>query len=184
MKSSVQWSTIQAKFHLHQDLNPEVWSANLSASQMLWEMKNSSGYPSNQMMCNAQKGPLCNLRTMHALISLHISAGWSRPSLSIYGINGYCNICWWTKNAQIRLHGCGYSSGPLLFTFGIRALFQCCTSNFKDYLHIQNSFLLAYVWFNSVNTRITWHSLYFQNCLSFHFLVVFRIWCWWLKVVN
>ena len=34
------------------------------------------------MMRNARKGPLCNLWTMKALISLHIHAGLSGPLLS------------------------------------------------------------------------------------------------------
>ena len=65
-------------------------------------------------MYNAQKGPLCNLWTTQALISLHISAGWSGPSLSAYRIGGNCSICWWTENAQARLHRCTLWSGPTL----------------------------------------------------------------------
>ena len=75
-----------------------------------------------------RKGSLCNLRTMQALISLRIRAGWSGPSLSAYRINGYCNIYWQTENVHIRLHGCARSSGPLLFGYGIRAFFPCYTS--------------------------------------------------------
>ena len=60
---------------------------------------------------------------MKALI---ICAGWTGPSLSAYRINHYCSICWWTENAQIRLHG--YWAGPILSANCIRALFVHCTS--------------------------------------------------------
>ena len=56
------------------------------------------------MICSTRKGPLCNLRTTQALISLPISAGWSVPSLSAYRIDGYCRICRQTKNVEVRLH--------------------------------------------------------------------------------
>ena len=77
------------------------------------------------------KRPLRNMRTMQALISLRICAGWSGPSLSTYRINGYCSICLRTKNVQIRLHGCARSSGPSLFTNGIRAFLPCASYDIK-----------------------------------------------------
>ena len=66
------------------------------------------------IMCYAQKRPLCNQWTMQALISLYISAGRSGPSLSAYRISGYCSIRRWTENVQIRLHRCAYTSEPTL----------------------------------------------------------------------
>ena len=51
---------------------------------------------------------------------------WSGPLLPAYRINGYCIICQGIGNVQIRLHRCTRASGPLLFAYGIRALFPCC----------------------------------------------------------
>ena len=79
-------------------------------------------------MCNAWKGPLCNLQTMLALISLCICTGWSGPALSDYRINGHFSICQWTEKVQIKLHGCAFSPGPSLFKCGIRAFFPHCAS--------------------------------------------------------
>ena len=76
-----------------------------------------------QLMLNARKGPLYNLLTTQALISLRECAGWSEPSLPAYRINGYCSICRWTENVPIRFHGCTRSIGPSLFANGIRAFF-------------------------------------------------------------
>ena len=45
------------------------------------------------MMLKAREGPLYEMRTTQALISLRRCAGWSGPSLSAYRINGYCTIC-------------------------------------------------------------------------------------------
>ena len=81
-----------------------------------------------EMMCKARKGPLCNLQTTKALISLRICTGWSGPSLSAYWINGYCSICQRTENVQIRQHRCVHFSGSPLFAYGIRALFLLCAS--------------------------------------------------------
>ena len=57
------------------------------------------------MMCNTQKGPLCNLWTMQAQTSLRISAGWSGPSLSTYIISGSCTISRQTENARLDCMG-------------------------------------------------------------------------------
>ena len=92
----------------------------------LW-LKCPFAYPLH-MMRNARKGPLCNLRTTQALITLHICAGWSGPLLPTDRINVYRSICWQTENIQIRLHGCACSSGPSLFAYGIRSFFPCCAS--------------------------------------------------------
>ena len=96
---------------------------------MLWVLirSTSNKYP-QQMMHNARKGPLCNLQTMEAQISLCKSAGWSGPSLSANRINEYCSICWRTEKAQIRLHRCSHWSGPRLSANCIRAFFERCTS--------------------------------------------------------
>ena len=75
------------------------------------------------MRCHRMKRALCNLRITQALISLRIRAGWSGPSFSAYRINGYCSKCRRTENVHTRLQGCVRSSGPSLFTSGIRALF-------------------------------------------------------------
>ena len=80
------------------------------------------------MMRSTQKGPLCNMWTMQALISLRICAGWSGPALSTYRINRYCSICRRTENVQIRLHRCTCSSGSSLFAHGIRSFFPRCAS--------------------------------------------------------
>ena len=66
------------------------------------------------VMRNTRKGPLCNLRTMQVLISLHISAGWSEPVLSVSRISRYCRICWQTENAHILLLRCACWSEPTL----------------------------------------------------------------------
>ena len=52
------------------------------------------------MMCNTWKGPLCNLWTMQALISLPISAGWSGPLLSAYRTSGYCSTLYMSRNRK------------------------------------------------------------------------------------
>ena len=63
------------------------------------------------MMTHARKG-LCNLRTTRPRSAcLRISAGWSGPSLSAFGFNGYYSM---NRNAQIRQHGCTCWSGPTL----------------------------------------------------------------------
>ena len=80
------------------------------------------------MAFNARKGPLCNLRTTQAQISLRISTGWSGPSLSAYRINGYCSICLRTENGQIRLFGCACWSGSTLSASCIRPNFVLCAS--------------------------------------------------------
>ena len=80
-------------------------------------------------MRKARNGPLCNLRTTQALISLRICAGSSRPPLSAYRINGYGSICRRTESVQISLHGCASSSGPSLFAHGIRSFSPRYASN-------------------------------------------------------
>ena len=60
--------------------------------------------PKEDMMHNIGKGPLCNLRTMRALISLRICVGWTGPSLPAYRINGYCSI--WQKKQRISRSDC------------------------------------------------------------------------------
>ena len=98
----------------------------LRRSKVEWGEVMVCGLQTFYIMRNARKGPLSNLRTTQAQISLRISAGWSGPSLSAYRINGYCRICWQTENAQVRLHGCACWSGPTLSTNCIRA-FLCFT---------------------------------------------------------
>ena len=76
-------------------------------------------------MRNAWKGPLCNLQTTKAQISLRISAGWSGSSLSAYRISRYCGVCQRIENAPIIR--CA-RSGPTLSANCIRAHFACCAS--------------------------------------------------------
>ena len=76
------------------------------------------------MMSNARNGPLCNVWTTQAQISLRICAGWSGPSFSAYRISGYCSIQRLTENPQIRLHRCTSWFGPILSANCIRALFM------------------------------------------------------------
>ena len=89
----------------------------------------------------ARKGPLCNLRTTQALISLRIC--WSGPSLSAYKINGYSSICRIIENGQIRLHGYACCSRPSLFAYDIIALFPRCTSYVITFLSRQTELLMA-----------------------------------------
>ena len=72
------------------------------------------------MVRSARKGPLSNLRTTQALISLRISAGWSGPAMFAYRISGYCNIYRRTEDAQTRLQRCARWSGPILTANCIR----------------------------------------------------------------
>ena len=128
-------------------------------------------------MLNARKGPLCNLRTTKALISLRICAGWSGRSLSAYRINGYCSICRRTGNVQIRLHGCARSSGLSLFAYGIMAFLPRCAlnSNVQIRLHIRTIWsgqsLLFDVLFSIQRLRshllCSWKSLFHSYIICF-----------------
>ena len=80
------------------------------------------------IMHSTLKGLLYNLGTTKALISLCICTGWSGLLLSTYRMNGYCSICWWTENVQIRLYWYACSSVYLLVAYGMRAFLHCCTS--------------------------------------------------------
>ena len=66
------------------------------------------------MMCSALKGPLCNLRTMQALISLRNRAGWSGPSMPLDRIN---DIVVYVDNSRISRSDC--MNGMLIRTFAV-----------------------------------------------------------------
>ena len=62
---------------------------NFQVSHITEIIPDDFGYIINCRMCNTQKGPLFNLQTMQALISLRFWAGWSGPSLSAYRFIGF-----------------------------------------------------------------------------------------------
>ena len=75
------------------------------------------GLSYNDMMCNTQKGPLCNLQTKCRLISTFIAR------IQNQRISKYMST---NREFQIRLQGCARSSGLSLFAYGIRAFYTCC----------------------------------------------------------
>ena len=79
------------------------------------------------MMINARKGPLCNLWTTQALISLCIRAGWSVPSLCAYRINEYCSMST-NRECSDQTAWMPSWSGHTLSTNCIRSFFVCWAS--------------------------------------------------------
>ena len=129
------------------------------------------------MMCNAWKGRLCNLRTTQALISLRISAGWSGPSLSAYRIRGYGSICRRTETAQIRLHRCRCAcwSRPTLSINCIRALFvrwALCDSETSP----ENSHLWVLTKLSAVDGWLLWEVKYIIDYLEDRRMAVIGRW--------
>ena len=108
-----------------------------------------------------------NLQTVQARISLHICTGWSGLSLSAYRINGYCSICQWTENTQIRLNGCACWAESSLFAYDISALFPRCASyDTGTTVHSCYRHLLSQITTYLVNLVpvLTWKQLVTKYC--------------------
>ena len=111
-----------------------------------------------QLIFNTRKGPLYNLRTVQALVSLCTCEGRSWPSFSAYRINGYCSIGRRTENAQIRLHGNAVWSGPSLFAYGMRVYFPFSSSNRNVYSVLNISHFIAHYNKHSKNMNLNAYS--------------------------
>ena len=78
-------------------------------------------------MCNEQKGPLRNLRTMQALIC----AAWSGPSFSTYSMDTVVYV----DEQRMSRSDCIGVHAHLDLAYGIRVFFPCCAWR-KFILHI------------------------------------------------
>ena len=92
------------------------------------ESQNKPSY----LMRNAEKEPLCNLRTTKTLIS-QADLGLRCPLTESMSIVGHA--CRRKENAQIRLQRCAYWSGPTLSANCIRSFFRALHIKLLCYEH-------------------------------------------------